>query len=839
MLTEKIGKILKKLRSNNEKKLIAKKPDEDFLPYVCHYDPSTILTKNGELLQIIRITGFGGKSASADLISLRDSLRDSISEHIKENKFALWFHTIRRKKNIVPAGDYDDFLSDKIHQTWVKKNKWDNQYVNELYVTIITEGLDTSIQNFHAFSLSFSRNATFGLHTKFLAESYKNLSRVSLKILTDIEDYGAKLLGINEWEDVLYSEPMRFFGKIANLYEARYPLTANDISNDLASHKIAFGNRELEVSGPDSKNFAAMLTIKEYHEVSTDALERILQLPFEFIITQSFDFSFSKKDIETQKYQDRILQISGDDEFRQLSGLANFIESDTNSETDYCRLQSSVMLINQNKDALEKDIGSLIEKFSTLGFILVREDVFSEHCFWSQLPGNFAFLRRQKIINTLRIAGFAALHNFPSGSFDGNHWGPAITTLNTVLHTPYFFNFHDKDLGHTLILGPKGTGKTTLINFLIAEAHKKNNKIWNNKVFYFDFDRSSAAFIKALSGDFHVVTKDITNPSFMQLNPFTLPQTEENEAYIVEWIHELIVFLKGEVPEYEMALIPEIVKQVYASEIPSFLTAFDTFEHAAPALYEKLKIWGSGKLAYIFGSHKGTNWSNQVHTFDLTEIVHQKPVLIPVLSYILKRIEESLDGSATLVVFDEAWELFDNEIIAPKLNGFLQRLRKKNCAAIFVSSNTDELANSPITKVVKENIATQIYLSNKEAGEYYKTILDLGEQEIEIVKMMDVEDRNFLLKHRGHSLIIDLNLAELGEILKILSADEVTLAAMHEIISSYKKQNPDTPLETVNWMPQLLDVLKTIEKEKRDAEIKAAREAKEAQEAQAKKIEEA
>ena len=260
-----IESIIKKVITKSSKKLVATKPDEDFFPYVCHYDPSTILTKNGELLQIIRITGFSGESSSSDLITLRDTLRDSIAENIKESKFALWFHTIRRKKNIVPKGEYSDFLSERIHQDWVKKNKWDEQYVNELYITIITEGFDTSIQNMHAFSRSFSRKATFGLHTKFLAESFKSLSRVSLSILADIEDYGAKLLNISEWDGVLYSEPMRFFGKIANLYEDRYPLAANDISNDLATHKIAFGNRELEVSGPNNKNILDEIVSNNLH----------------------------------------------------------------------------------------------------------------------------------------------------------------------------------------------------------------------------------------------------------------------------------------------------------------------------------------------------------------------------------------------------------------------------------------------------------------------------------------------------------------------------------------------------------------------------------------------
>lgn len=397
--------------------------------------------------------------------------------------------------------------------------------------------------------------------------------------------------------------------------------------------------------------------------------------------------------------------------------------------------------------------------------------------------------------------------------------------FKTVLKTPYFFNFHDQDLGHTVVLGPEGTGKTTLINFFLSEARK-----YNNKIFYFDYQESSKPFIEALSGNYHVLTKDINDHKFLQLNPFSLPKNAENSAFLSAWIKELVIFLKGEVPEEEMALIPQVVEQTLASPNPSFLVAFDIFANTAPALYEKLKIWGSGKLAYVFGSQNEGDWRNQVHAFDLAEIINQKPVLIPVVSYLMQRIEASLDGvTPAIVVFDEAWELLDNTVIAPKLNDFLERLRRKNCVAIFVSRNREEIAESPITKVIKENTATQIYLADKDPGEYCKTIFELSDEEFDILEMMDVKDRNFLLKNRGDSVIIDLDLSGLGEVLKILSADTVTIAAMEEIIAGEKEKDPNKIIAPKDWIPQLVDVIKEIEKEKRDELIKAAREEKKAQ----------
>ena len=93
--------IIKKIFTKKKKESSAKIPDEDFVPYVCHYDQNTILTKNGELLQIIRVTGFSNSSAVLEMISLRDAVRDSLKKNIQDVNYALWFNTLRRKKILV------------------------------------------------------------------------------------------------------------------------------------------------------------------------------------------------------------------------------------------------------------------------------------------------------------------------------------------------------------------------------------------------------------------------------------------------------------------------------------------------------------------------------------------------------------------------------------------------------------------------------------------------------------------------------------------------------------------------------------------------------------------
>lgn len=687
-----------KTKRKTEGRAVAKTPDPDFIPYVCHYDPNTILTKNGELLQVIRIEGFSDKAAVLEMALLRDTLRNAIIKHVKTKNFAFWFHTLRRRKSVVPAGEYNEYFADVLNKAWIEDNSFEDYYINELYITVIIEGVDTSITNLSSFFSSFWGQSTIALHREQLKKAHKSLSELVTKIYKEVEGYGAKVLGIKDWYGVLYSEPMRFFGKIINLFEERYPLSVNDISEELASHRVAFGDREIQVSGDNNKNFAAIFSLKEYHEVSVEMLDHILQLPFEFIITQSFDYTFAQKDVEVFKYQDYILKLSQDEEMRAIIGDLKDTETES---VDYGKLQTTLMLIERSQEELNNRVNELLENLTELGFITVREDLFLEHCFWGQLPGNFKFLRRQRPIAVNKFCGFAALHHFQSGNLAGNHWGNAVSVLKTVLGTPYYFNFHTGDLGHTLILGPLGSGKTVLTNFLVCQAGK-----FNNRLFYFDFNLGSKCFIKAMGGNYYSLKSDQDN-----------------------------------------------------LDLSALITAFD-----------------------------------------ITEIINQPQVLIPTFSKLLSQIEEKLDGTKTIIVLNEAWELIDNPTFKVQLEDFLMRMRSKNCVVIFSAEEVDRVGNSDVTPLVLKNLSTQIYLPNPKPEKYYSEVFGLDIEELAIISEMENSDRHFLLKHDGDSIIAALNLSNHIELLKILSCDSEVIKLMEKALTA----NSNDPKA---WVPKLIDSL--------------------------------
>ena len=143
---------------------------------------------------------------------------------------------------------------------------------------------------------------------------------------------------------------------------------------------------------------------------------------------------------------------------------------------------------------LDEAVAEVQAAFTEIGAISVREDVAMEPSYWAQFPGNAGFVPRKALVSSANFAGLASCHNHPTGKAEGNHWGPAVTVLETTAASPYYFNFHHGDLGNFLIIGPSGAGKTVLLNFLLAQAQR-----FSPRVVFFDKDRSAEIFLRAFA----------------------------------------------------------------------------------------------------------------------------------------------------------------------------------------------------------------------------------------------------------------------------------------------------------------------------------------------------
>lgn len=770
--------------------------EADFVPYACHYDPYTLLTKNGELLQTIKIVGFTFESVESQGVDLRETIRIAVQDGMSSDNFAVWFHTIRRRKNLNPGGEYQEPFAAYTHESWVKRHDWEHKYINELFITVVRDGESGSIKQPSQFFRSLMIGRDIALREQHLQQMHQELNQATDRMLSVLEAFGAARLGVIDKDGIYCSEPMRFLGKILKLREEEVPLTDNDISNELATHDVTFGFDTMEVRSPEGeRRFGAILTIKEYRELSLAAIDEFLQLPEEFIVTQCMDFINHKKAYQDYKKQHYFVGLSEDHELAEMSGLQEIVESNHGRPTDYGEHQLTIFLLADDIKHLNRYVERTADALSTLGIVFMREDLRMEDCYWSQLPGNFVFLKRLKPINAARIGGFANLSNFPAGKERDNHWGPAVTIFNTAAQTPYFFNFHNGTVGHTSIIGPYGAGKTVLMNFLLSEARK-----FNNKLFFFDQNRGGEIFIRALGGQYHSLNPK--TPGFA-MNPLRLKDTPATRNFLLLWI-EALLYGAGIYPlnDSHDAVIEQAVGELYAQPAQNRTLAnlASRIGNEFPELARGLSIWHSGgSHASLFDNAEDTvDLSVSITGFEMAAIVKDQRSTAATLLYLLHRIMPQLDGTPAIIVLDEAWNLMDNPIFAPRMLAWMEALTARNALAIFATESVADASSSALSKAMFENIATQIYLPDDNPGSAYQTVFGLNDTEFSYLHLMDTGERHFLLKKGGDAIVAKLSLDGMDGIMDILSSSDGGRTLMNRLIETHGN-------DPSKWVPAFME----------------------------------
>ena len=587
-------------------------PNENFIPYACYVDKQTILTKDGSLLMTFKIPSFISNKSKEELFGIREALREVLAKNFKNQNISFYFNTVRKKADIIPQGENTNYFSEKIGQLWNDQNNWYNQFVNEIYITVIISlNINENIFSPVFLLKSLTQLGLSAIYTKEIEKAHKVLKKFSYLIMEKMTSYDLRILSIIENKDgTFYSEHMRFFSLLINLEKNDFPLTFDDISDIIREKKIAYGSDIVEVDKDGEKKFASVFTVKTFNDLTLGQLDKILQLPMELVITETASFIDSKYAVSLFEEQKKTLEMSEDVDLSYISGLDEFNSNNKGTDEDYCISQVSIMVINKNRADLIMDIKSFYEALDDIGLIIVKESVFLPTIFWSQLPSNFRYLKRLHIIPSSKLATYVSLFNFPTGRLKDNYWGNAITVIPTALNTPYFFNFHIQTNGNTLIIGPKNTGKTTIMNFLLSQTSKINPRI-----FYIDTMRSGEVFINAMGGKYYRISPNISDNEQFKMNPFDIDNSPENEKFIADFIIDLVDFQDDGFIEIgkkltqlksEYKFIPNIVKCIFAlakdkRNIEGILELFNTSQ--TQLIYSKLKYWKSDQLSFIF-NHK-------------------------------------------------------------------------------------------------------------------------------------------------------------------------------------------------------------------------------------------
>ncbi|MCX7041171.1 MAG: VirB4 family type IV secretion/conjugal transfer ATPase, partial [Gammaproteobacteria bacterium] len=171
--------------------------------------------------------------------------------------------------------------------------------------------------------------------------------------------------------------------------------------------------------------------------------------------------------------------------------------------------------------------------------------------------------------------------------------------------------------------------------------------------------------------------------------------------------------------------------------------------------------------------------------FDYTEVIDNPEVRVPVIQYLLHKLESLIDGRRLIYVMDEFWKILDGEGGLKEFAKNKQKtIRKQNGLGIFATQSPEDALKSSIAAALIEQTATMILLPNPNANrEDYIEGLKLTDAEYQVVKSLDERSRCFLVKQGHASSVCQLNLRGMDDALAVISASTDNIEILHQVLS--------------------------------------------------------
>ncbi|MFT4177849.1 MAG: VirB4 family type IV secretion/conjugal transfer ATPase [Thermomonas sp.] len=756
----------------------------DHLPYARVLgDGHSVLLRDGALLQCLHLQGVSFETADDDSLNHRLRMRDAALRAVADARYVVHHHLLRRRVGVRVEGQFDDPLSAELDRRWQDALAARRLFVNDLFVTVLRRPargkagwIDRLIgRTRHALSQADADAAR--------ARDVRELDAMREALANALTDYAPRLLGGYDSPHGRCSEPLEFLSALFNGELQPMLEPAGDAGHHLPYRRISFGGDAIERRGADGiRDFSAMLGLKEYPPQAMPGMfDALLRLPCEMVLSEGFAFVDRQTGMERVSLAQR-QQRAADDESQSLrQGLAEAKDDLAAGRSALGEHHLSLLVREQSLEALDAAVAECAAAIADLGAVAVREDLALEPTFWAQFPGNEGYAARKALISTGAFAGFASLHGFPEGRAEGNHWGQALTVLETSACTPYHFNLHRGDLGHFTVIGPSGSGKTVAMNFIAAQARR-----YKPRTVLFDKDRGSEIFVRATGGLY--ATLRAGEPT--GFNPLQLPDTPGNRAFLREWLAQLLCAPGQRLGVEDEAIIAQAVDASYAQAFPVrrlcyFRELLGGHRRASPDdLVARLAPWcGDGEHAWLFDNASDRiDLSATSLGFDMTELLDAPRLRTPAMLYLFHRVEQRLDGHPTMILIDEGWKALDDEAFSARIRDWMKTLRKRNAVVGFGTQSARDALDSRVASAIIEQTATQLFMPNPRAqAEDYCAGFGLSAHELELVRNLPAHAHAFLVKHGNDSVVVRLDLSAMPDLLVAMSGRESSVRQLDEL----------------------------------------------------------
>ena len=762
----------------------------DRLPYAAHLGEQVLRLRDGALLAMIQVPGLPFETEDADALDHHLGVRETMLRSVLDARFMLYHHVVRRRVAVALDEGFAEPFSAFLNARWQARLDERRLFVNEQVVTLVRR----PARGKTGWAERLKRRLSGQREDHELAD-LRALEAAATALVAALEPYGARLLGTYQAAGGRCSEPLEMLSAIYNgeMRPVRLPGEDTDLGHHIPYARVSFGLDAIETRGATQRSFAGLVSVKEYPDATRAGLiDSLLRLPHELVLTESFapaDRQIARERIDLALRRLRSADEEAGAERREMMAAKDALGAGQAGFGDH---HLSLMVRAESLPALDGAMANAAAALADIGAVAVREDINLEPSFWGQFPGNESYIVRRALISTGNAAGFLSLHGLSLGRAANNHWGEAVTVLETTAATPYFFNFHEGDLGHFTVIGPSGSGKTVVLNFLAAQAQR-----FAPRTILFDKDRGAEIFLRACGGTYSRLLPG--EPS--GLNPLNLPDTAVNRAFLRDWLGVLLSVEGAE----EQATVAAAVDACFDADpafrrLRYFRELLGGSRRPSPGdLSHRLEPWiGAGEHAWLFdNAADGLDLDARTVGFDMTALLDSPALRTPAMMYLFHRIDERLDGEPAMILIDEGWKALDDPVFAARIRDWLKTLRKRNATVGFATQSARDALDSRIASALVEQTATMIFTPNPKAkAKDYCQGFGLSEHELELIRQLPAHSRCFLVRHANHSVVVRLDLSGMPDLLTVLSGREASVRRLDML----RDEVGDAP---TRWYPLL------------------------------------
>lgn len=397
-------------------------------------------------------------------------------------------------------------------------------------------------------------------------------------------------------------------------------------------------------------------------------------------------------------------------------------------------------------------------------FTCMPETINAVDAWLGSLPGHVYANVRQPPLSTVNLAHMIPLSAVWAGSQEDEHFAaPPLLFGKAEGSTPFRFCLHVGDVGHTLIVGPTGAGKSVLLALMALQFRRYRH----SQVFAFDFGGSIRAATLAMGGDWHDLggglSGDIGEP--VQLQPLARIHHVPERAWAADWIVSILIREMVPItPEIKEHLWSALTSLASAPPHERTITGLNVLLQSNDLKQALRPYCVGGPYGRLLDAEFERIGETSVQAFE-TEGLVGTAAAPAVLSYLFHRIEDRLDGSPTLIIIDEGWLALDDDGFSGQIREWLKTLRKKNASVVFATQSLSDIDRSAIAPAIIESCQTRLLLPNERAIEPHITAIyrrfGLNDRQIEILARATPKRDYYCQSRRGNRLF-ELGLSEVA-----------------------------------------------------------------------------